>query len=80
MKQITGDPWEVYVQKNIFAPLGMTHSYFGVTPYYLESDRTHNYTLVKDADGKETLRDTAQSSIRELPPTATGTRRWEIWR
>jgi CubicO group peptidase (beta-lactamase class C family) len=57
IEHITGDPWETYVQKNIFAPLGMTHSYFGVTPYYLEADRSHNYTLTKDADGKEIVHD-----------------------
>jgi CubicO group peptidase (beta-lactamase class C family) len=57
IEQLTGDSWEIYVQKNIFAPLGMTHSYFGVTPYYLESDRSHNYTLMKDANGKETVHD-----------------------
>jgi len=45
IEQLTGDPWETYVQKNIFAPLGLTHSYFGVTPYYLAADRSHNYTL-----------------------------------
>jgi CubicO group peptidase (beta-lactamase class C family) len=57
IEQLTGDSWEIYVHKNIFAPLGMTHSYFGVTPYYLESDRSHNYTLMKDASGKETVQD-----------------------
>jgi CubicO group peptidase (beta-lactamase class C family) len=57
IEQITGDSWQMYVQKNIFAPLGMTHSYFGVTPYYLEPDRSHNYTLTKDANGKEAVRD-----------------------
>lgn len=57
IEQITGDSWEVYVQKNIFAPLGMTHSYFGVTPYYLQSDRSHNYTRMKDANGVETVHD-----------------------
>jgi CubicO group peptidase (beta-lactamase class C family) len=35
----------------------MTHSYFGVTPYYLEPDRSHNYTLMKDTNGKETVHD-----------------------
>jgi CubicO group peptidase (beta-lactamase class C family) len=54
---LSGDPWETYVQKNIFAPLGLTHSYFGITPYYLEADRSHNYTLVRDSAGKETVTD-----------------------
>jgi CubicO group peptidase (beta-lactamase class C family) len=29
---LTGDPYEVYVDKNIFKPLGMYRSYFDVTP------------------------------------------------
>ena len=38
IEQISGDPWEVYVQKNIFNPLGMTRSYFASTPYYLAAE------------------------------------------
>jgi len=57
IEQLSGDSWETYVQKNIFAPLGLTHSYFGVTPYYLEADRSHNYTRARDAAGKETVAD-----------------------
>jgi CubicO group peptidase (beta-lactamase class C family) len=56
-EQLTGDSWENYVQKNIFAPLGLTRSYFGVTPYYLAENRSHNYTLVRDPQGKESTRD-----------------------
>src|SRR5262245_22428296 len=57
IEQLSGDSWETYVQKNIFAPLGLTHSYFGVTPYYLEADRSHNYTRARDAAAKETVVD-----------------------
>jgi len=57
IEQLSGDSWETYVQKNIFAPLGLTHSYFGFTPYYLEADRSHNYTRARDASGKETVAD-----------------------
>jgi len=57
IEQLSGDSWETYVQKNIFAPLGLTHSYFGATPYYLEADRSHNYTRARDAAGKETIAD-----------------------
>jgi len=57
VEQLSGDSWETYVQKNIFAPLGLAHSYFGVTPYYLEADRSHNYTRARDAAGKETVAD-----------------------
>ena len=45
------------MQKNIFAPLGMTHSYFGVTPYYLEPTGPTTTRSMKDADGKETVHD-----------------------
>jgi CubicO group peptidase (beta-lactamase class C family) len=51
IEQLSGDPWEGYVQKNIFAPLGLTHSYFGATPYYLASDRSNNYTISRDSSG-----------------------------
>ena len=53
IEQLTGDPWESYIQKNIFSPLGMTRSYFRATPYYLAADRSHNYTRLKDASGVE---------------------------
>jgi CubicO group peptidase (beta-lactamase class C family) len=49
IEQITGDPWDAYVQKNIFAPLGMSRSYFRSTPYFLASHRSHNYYLRRDS-------------------------------
>lgn len=51
IEALTGDPYEVYVQKNIFSPLGMAHTYFNVTPYYLAKDRARSYTLHLDANG-----------------------------
>jgi CubicO group peptidase (beta-lactamase class C family) len=57
IEKLTGDPWETYIQKNIFAPLNLSRSYFGVTPYYLAADRSHNYTLMRDANGAESVRD-----------------------
>lgn len=57
IEAITGDPWESYVQKNIFAPLGLDHSYFGATPYYLAADRSNNYSIVRDSAGREQLRE-----------------------
>jgi CubicO group peptidase (beta-lactamase class C family) len=48
IESITGDPWETYVQKNILTPLGLTRSYFGVTPYHLAADRSNNYTVTRD--------------------------------
>jgi CubicO group peptidase (beta-lactamase class C family) len=57
IEQLSGDPWETYIQKNIFNPLGMTRSYFGMTPYYLSAERSHNYTKVRDSAGHESVRD-----------------------
>ena len=51
IEQLTGDPWEGYVQKNIFSPLGLAHSYFGATPYYQAADRSNNYTVQRDSSG-----------------------------
>jgi CubicO group peptidase (beta-lactamase class C family) len=57
IEQLTGDPWETYVQKNIFAPLNLSRSYFGATPYYLASARSHNYSLVRDGKGSQSIQD-----------------------
>jgi CubicO group peptidase (beta-lactamase class C family) len=41
------------VYKNLFGPLGLTRSYFAVTPWHLEGDRSNNYTVVRDSGGPE---------------------------
>jgi len=51
VEQLTGDPWEAYVQKNIFTPLGLTRSYFNGTPYHLAQYRSNNYYVAKDDKG-----------------------------
>lgn len=51
IEQLSRDPWESYVQKNVFAPLALGHSYFGATPYYLAADRSNNYTILRDSSG-----------------------------
>lgn len=57
IEQITGDPWDGYVQKNIFAPLGLDRSYFRSTPYFLAEHRSHNYYFRKDSTGAVQLTD-----------------------
>jgi CubicO group peptidase (beta-lactamase class C family) len=52
IEQITGDPWDAYVQKNIFAPLGLDRSYFRGTPYFLAANRSHNYYVRKDSSSR----------------------------
>ncbi len=53
IEAITGDQYQTYIQKNIWTPLGMLHSYFGTTPYTLAADRSNSYTLVRDSLGHD---------------------------
>ena len=39
----SGDDYEVYINKNIFMPLGMTRSFFDRAPYHLLPHRSHSY-------------------------------------
>ncbi len=48
IEQLSGDPWAVYIQKNLWAPLGMNRSYVGATPYHLAADRSHGYRVEGD--------------------------------
>jgi CubicO group peptidase (beta-lactamase class C family) len=43
IEHFSGDPYEVYVAKNLFMPLGMTRSFFDRAPYHLVSHRSHSY-------------------------------------
>jgi len=45
IQRITGEEWEVYVEKNILRPLGMRRSYFDFTPYHLLPYRSNNYQV-----------------------------------
>lgn len=45
IEQLTGDNYEVYVDKNIFKPLEMYRSYFDTTPYHLLKHRSASYWL-----------------------------------
>jgi len=49
IEKLTGDDYEVYVDKNILKPLGMYSSYFDATPYHLLKHRSHSYYM---RDGK----------------------------
>jgi CubicO group peptidase (beta-lactamase class C family) len=56
IEHVTGDPWTVYVQQNIWTPLGMTRSYVSGTPPYLSAHRSNRYYVEKDGAGKVTPR------------------------
>jgi CubicO group peptidase (beta-lactamase class C family) len=51
IEKLTGDDYEVYVDKNILKPLEMHSSYFDSTPYHLLKHRSHSYYM---RDGKLT--------------------------
>jgi CubicO group peptidase (beta-lactamase class C family) len=51
VEALTGDPWAVYVQKNIWTPLGMTESFVGISPYHLAGRRAPSYTVQADSGG-----------------------------
>jgi CubicO group peptidase (beta-lactamase class C family) len=42
---LSGDPYEVYMTKNLFMPLGMTRTFFDRAPYHLVGHRSHSYEL-----------------------------------
>ena len=67
IESISGDPWDAYVQKNIFAPLGLTRSYFRATPYYLASHRSNSYAIGRTKAG----RDSTLAYGREFDPGIT---------
>ncbi|MGH7665365.1 MAG: serine hydrolase domain-containing protein [Gemmatimonadaceae bacterium] len=46
IERLSGDDYEVYVDKNILTPLGMYSSYYDVTPYHLLRHRSNNYHVV----------------------------------
>jgi CubicO group peptidase (beta-lactamase class C family) len=57
IESITGDPWQSYIYKNIWGPLGLRESYFNLTPWHLAPYRSNNYTLVRDSSGTEQVLD-----------------------
>ena len=65
--QLTGDPWEPYIQKNFFTPLGLTRSYFNSTPRHLAPYRSNNYYYAKDSSGRTGVR----SNGRDFDPGIT---------
>lgn len=49
IERLTGDDYEVYVDKNILRPLEMYRSYFDATPYHLLKYRSHSYYIENGA-------------------------------
>ena len=51
VEKLSGDDYEVYIDKNILKPLEMHQSYFDATPYHLLKHRSHSYYI---ENGKRT--------------------------
>jgi CubicO group peptidase (beta-lactamase class C family) len=51
IERLSGDQFEVYMEKNIFRPLGMDRSYYDRSPYHLLQYRSYSWDL---KDGKLT--------------------------
>lgn len=66
LEAVTGDPYQSYIYKNVWTPLGMHRSYFGTSPYHLAADRSNNYTLVRDSLGVRVV-----ANGREFDPGIT---------
>jgi len=56
IEKVSGLPYQTYIQRSILTPLGMTHTYFNLTPPRLAKDRSNNYSVFVDASGKETVK------------------------
>ena len=51
IEQLSGDDYEVYMEKNVLRPLGMGRSYFDITPYHLQRYRSHSYEVGSAKEG-----------------------------
>lgn len=49
IEKLSGEDYEVYIDKNIFKPLEMYRSYFDTTPMHLMSHRSHSYSRVGES-------------------------------
>lgn len=43
IEDLAGEPFETYIDKQIFRPLGMTRAFFDKAPAFLLADRSHSY-------------------------------------
>jgi CubicO group peptidase (beta-lactamase class C family) len=48
IERLSGEDFEVYMDKNILKPLGMYNSFYDTTPYHLLKHRSHSYRIGKD--------------------------------
>lgn len=47
IERLSGDPFEVYMEKNVLRPLGMDHAFYDRSPQFLLKYRSHSYRVEK---------------------------------
>jgi len=53
IEEISGEDFEVYMDKNVLRPLGMFSSYYDKTPPHLLKNRSHSYWISKEGTTTE---------------------------
>jgi CubicO group peptidase (beta-lactamase class C family) len=48
IERISGEDFEVYMDKNVLKPLEMYHSFYDTTPHHLLKHRSHSYRISKE--------------------------------
>lgn len=48
IERLSGEDFEVYMEKNVLRPLDMRSSYYDTTPYHLLKHRSHSYSISRD--------------------------------
>lgn len=57
IERLSGENFEVYMDKNVLRPLAMRNSYYDTTPPHLLRHRSHSYFLAKDGKLKDGIFD-----------------------
>ena len=50
IEDVTQEPWETYIDKEILKPLGMNSAFFDQAPSFLRADRSHSYFVTDDGE------------------------------
>lgn len=48
IERLSGEDFEVYMDKNVLKPLEMYHSFYDTTPHHLLKNRSHSYRISKE--------------------------------
>lgn len=57
IERLSGEDFEVYMDKNILRPLDMRNSYYDTTPHHLVRHRSHSYSIAQDGKMTEGIFD-----------------------